>query len=64
VTKAAFRPPSAGRAIQPSGDERQSRCLHPVRPLRARLPRGPVNDVIGMAYRSHESKVVFDSMIR
>ena len=25
---------------QPSCDERQSRCLHPVRPVRARLPRG------------------------
>ena len=26
---------------QPSGDARQSRRLHPVRPVRARLPRGP-----------------------
>ena len=30
----------AGRR-QPSGDAGQSRCLHPVRALRARLPRGP-----------------------
>ena len=30
----------AGRC-QPSGDARQPRCLHPVRAVRARLPRGP-----------------------
>ena len=29
------------RRRQPSGDARQSRFLHPVRPVRARLPRGP-----------------------
>ncbi len=28
------------RRRQPSGDARQSRRLHPVRPVRARLPRG------------------------
>ena len=37
-------PLSRGRALggrcQPSGDARQSRRLHPVRPVRARLPRG------------------------
>ena len=39
--KAAFPPAERWDADrQPSGDARQSRCLHPVRPVRARLPRG------------------------
>jgi len=37
-----------------------SRFLHQCGLCDARLPRVQVNDVIGMAYRSHESKIVFD----
>jgi formate dehydrogenase major subunit len=34
--------------------------LHPVHPLRARLPREQVNDVIGLAGRGAHAKIVFD----
>jgi formate dehydrogenase major subunit len=39
-----------GRSVAP-GHGGQPGCLHPVQPLRARLPREQVNDVIGYAGR-------------
>jgi len=41
-------------------DARQSRFLHPVWPVVRACARSQVNDVIGMAYRSHRVKIVFD----
>ncbi len=52
--------PSLATGLEPPGHARQSGFLHPVQSVRARLPRGSGDDVIGMAFRSHEAKIVFD----
>ena len=49
----------AGR-YQPSGDERQSRCLHPVRPVRARLPRSAGQRRHRHGVSQSRFKIVFD----
>ncbi len=45
---------------EPPGHGREPGRLYPVQPLRARLPREQVNDVIGYALRGADSKIVFD----
>ncbi len=45
---------------QPFRHRRQSRCLHPVRPVRARLPRGAIERSDRHGLSRHGAKVIFD----
>jgi formate dehydrogenase major subunit len=42
------------------GHRREPGRLHPVHALHARLPDEQVNDVIGLAFRGDQAKIVFD----